>query len=76
MPDSLSSIDELTGSAQKLHDFTDADAAFRRGLADHPTNAHLHEGYAAMLMDRGDTAASRRQLALARSGAIASLFNQ
>jgi hypothetical protein len=29
-----------------------------------------------MLADRGDTAASRRQLALARSGAIATLFNQ
>jgi hypothetical protein len=76
MPDSLSPIDELTSSAQSLHDFTDAEAALRRALADHPTNAHLHESYAAMLADRGDTAASRRQLALARSGAIASLFNQ
>jgi protein O-mannosyl-transferase len=76
MPDSLSPIDELTSSAQKLHDFMDAEAALRRALADHPTNAHLHESYAAMLADRGDTAASRRQLALARSGAIATLFNQ
>jgi hypothetical protein len=76
MPDSLSPIDELTSSAQQLHDYTDAEAALRRGLADHPTNAHLHESYAAMLADRGDTAASRRQLALARSGAIATLFNQ
>jgi protein O-mannosyl-transferase len=76
MPDSLSPIDELTSSAQQLHDYTDAEAALRRGLADHPTNAHLHESYAAMLADRGDTAASRRQLALARSGAIATLFSQ
>ena len=76
MPDSLSPIDELTSSAQSLHDFMDAEAALRRALADHPTNAHLHESYAAMLADRGDTAASRRQLALARSGAIATLFNQ
>ncbi|HTA73985.1 MAG TPA: hypothetical protein VK733_06920 [Gemmatimonadaceae bacterium] len=76
MPDSLSSIDELTSSAQQLHDFMDAEAALRRALADHPTSAHLHESYAAMLADRGDTAASRRQLALARSGAIATLFNQ
>jgi hypothetical protein len=76
MPDSLSPIDELTSSAQSLHDFMDAEAALRRALADHPTSAHLHESYAAMLADRGDTAASRRQLALARSGAIATLFNQ
>jgi tetratricopeptide (TPR) repeat protein len=76
MPDSLAPIDELTGAAQHLRDFTDADAAFRRALADHPSNAHLHESYAAMLFDRGDTAASRRQLALARSGAIATLFNR
>jgi tetratricopeptide (TPR) repeat protein len=75
MPDSLNAIDELTGAAQRLRDFTDADAAFRRALADHPSNAHLHESYAAMLSDRGDTAAARRQLALARSGAIATLFN-
>jgi hypothetical protein len=76
MPDSLSPIDELTSSAQTLHDFMDADAAFRRALADHPENEHLRESYAAMLADRGDTAASRRQLALARSGAIASLFSR
>lgn len=74
-PDSLASMDELTGAAQKLRDFITADAAFRRALVDHPTNAHLHEGYAAMLADRGDTAGSRRQLALARSGAIATLFS-
>jgi hypothetical protein len=75
VPDSLASIDELTGSAQRIHDFTDADAAFRRALADHPTNTHLRESYAAMLADRGDTVASRRQLAVARSGAVNSLFN-
>jgi protein O-mannosyl-transferase len=73
-PDSLDSIDELTSAAQALHDFTDADVAFRRALFDHPTDAHLHQGYAAMLADRGDTAASRRELALARPGAIATLF--
>jgi protein O-mannosyl-transferase len=73
-PDSIMSIDELTAAAQRLHDFTDAEAAFRRGLADHPSNAHLHQGYAAMLMDRGDTAAARRQLAYATSGAVAALF--
>jgi len=76
MPDSLSAIDELTGSAQRIQDFTDADAAFRRALADHPTITHLRESYAAMLADRGDTAASRRELAVARSGVITSLFNQ
>ena len=74
MPDSLASLDELTSAAQRSHDFMAADAAFRRALMDHPTNAHIHEGYAAMLADRGDTAASRRQLAVARSGAIATLF--
>jgi protein O-mannosyl-transferase len=74
-PDSLLSIDELTSSAQSINDFMDADAAFRRALADHPTNAHLHQSYAAMLLDRGDTAGSRRQLALAQSGAIAALFS-
>ncbi len=74
MPDSLYSIDELTSAAQSLNDFTDAEAAFRRALADHPSNAHLHQSYAAMLAARGDTAASRRQLALATSGAIGSLF--
>lgn len=74
-PDSLNAIDEITSNAQALHDFTDADAAFRRALFDHPANAHLHEGYAAMLADRGDTAASRRELAAARSGAVVSLFN-
>ena len=75
-PDSVEAIDELTSAAQRLHDFTNADAAFRRALMDHPTNAHLHAGYAAMLEDRGDTAAARRQLAIARSGAIATLFAQ
>jgi hypothetical protein len=76
MPDSLYAIDELTGCAQRIQDFTDADAAFRRALADHPTITHLRESYAAMLADRGDTAASRRELAVARSGVITSLFNQ
>ena len=76
MPDSLVSIDELTSSAQHIGDFTDAEAAFRRALADHPSEPHLHAGYAAMLLDRGDTAAARRQFALARGGAIAGLFNQ
>jgi protein O-mannosyl-transferase len=76
MPDSLLSIDELTSSAQSLNDFTDADAAFRRALADHPANAHLHQSYAAMLLDRGDTAGSRREQALAESGAIATLFTR
>jgi protein O-mannosyl-transferase len=75
-PDSITAIDELTGAAQRLHDFTDAEAAFRRALADHPSNAHLHQSYAAMLLDRGDTAASRRELALARSGAIGTLFTR
>lgn len=75
-PDSLASIDVLTGAAQKLNDYMDADAAFRRALADHPTNIHLRESYAAMLADRGDTAASRVQLGLARSGAIETLFSR
>jgi protein O-mannosyl-transferase len=73
-PDSLQAIDELTSAAQAAHDFVAADAAFRRALADHPSNAHLRSGYAAMLMDRGDTVAAKRQLVIMQSGALAGLL--
>ncbi len=74
-PDSVQAIDQLTSAAQALHDYVDAEAAFRRGLADHPANVHLREGYAAMLMDRGDSAAGRQQLALAHSDVVQTLFS-
>jgi Tfp pilus assembly protein PilF len=64
-PDSVAALDVLTGAAQHLDDFASAEWAFRRGLADHPGNASLHQQYAWMLAAKGDTAASRRQAALA-----------
>jgi protein O-mannosyl-transferase len=69
-PDSVRAIDLVTSAAQRLQDFASADAAYRRGIFDHPRNRHLRESYANMLRDRGDTAAAERELAIAdaRSG--------
>ncbi|HZS59489.1 MAG TPA: tetratricopeptide repeat protein [Gemmatimonadaceae bacterium] len=73
-PDSVAAIDVLTGAAQRVSDFADADLAFRRALADHPGNVHLRRSYAGMLTDRGDTAAARQQLQLTGVTAVTSLF--
>jgi protein O-mannosyl-transferase len=73
-PDSVGAIDILTGAAQQIGDFDDADQAFRRALVDHPANVHLRQSYAAMLLDRGDTAAARRQLAISGLGPVRALF--
>ncbi len=60
-PDSVAALNVLTGAAQHLGDFASAEWAFRRGLADHPGNANLHQQYSWMLAAKGDTAASRRE---------------
>jgi Tfp pilus assembly protein PilF len=60
-PDSVAALNVLTGAAQHIGDFASAEWAFRRGLADHPGDAHLHQQYAWMLAAKGDTAASRRE---------------
>ncbi len=60
-PDSVAALNVLTGAAQHIGDFASAEWAFRRGLADHPGNASLHQQYAWMLAAKGDTAASRRE---------------
>jgi Tfp pilus assembly protein PilF len=60
-PDSVAALNVLTGAAQHIGDFASAEWAFRRGLADHPGNANLHQQYSWMLAARGDTAASRRE---------------
>jgi protein O-mannosyl-transferase len=60
-PDSVAALNVLTGAAQHIGDFASAEWAFRRGLADHPGNANLHQQYSWMLAAKGDTAASRRE---------------
>ena len=45
----------------RIGDFSSAEWAFRRGLADHPRDTALHRQYSWMLAARGDTAASRRE---------------
>jgi Tfp pilus assembly protein PilF len=66
--DSLEALNVITGSAQRIGDFSSADWAFRRGLADHPRDSALHRQYSWMLAARGDTAASRREAARAAGG--------
>lgn len=63
--DSTEALDIITGSAQQISDFANAEWAFQRGLADHPRDARLHQQYSWMLAAKGDTAASRREAALA-----------
>ena len=70
-PDSVVALNVLTGAAQRVNDFASAEWAFRRGLADHPGNAELHQQYSWMLAARGDTAASRREAA-ASAASVAS----
>jgi len=59
--DSVEALNVLTGAAQRIGDFTSAEWAFRRGLADHPQDTTLHRQYSWMLAAKGDTAASRRE---------------
>jgi Flp pilus assembly protein TadD len=59
--DSVEALNVLTGAAQRIGDFSSAEWAFRRGLADHPRDTALHRQYSWMLAARGDTAASRRE---------------
>ncbi len=70
-PDSVAALNVLTGAAQHIGDFPDAEWAFRRGLSDHPGNANLHQQYSWMLAAEGDTAGSRREAAAASAGSIA-----
>jgi Tfp pilus assembly protein PilF len=69
-PDSVAALNVLTGAAQHLGDFADAEWALRRGLSDHPASADLHQQYSWMLAAKGDTAGSRRE-AVAASAASA-----
>jgi Flp pilus assembly protein TadD len=57
-----------------MHDYAGAAAAYHRALADHPENRHLHQGYAYMLREWGDTAGARRQFELAGVAPVARLF--
>jgi protein O-mannosyl-transferase len=59
--DSVGILNVLTGAAQRIGDFASADWAFRRGLADHPSDTTLHRQYSWMLAAEGDTGASRRE---------------
>lgn len=65
--DSVDALMVLTQAAQQIDDVRDAMIAFRLGLSDHPRNRALHRSYAAMLASTGDTTASRREAALAKS---------
>jgi Tfp pilus assembly protein PilF len=67
-PDSVIALNVLTGAAQHINDFASAEWAFRRGLADHPGNANLHQQYSWMLAAKGDTAGSRREARAASAG--------
>lgn len=64
-PDSVAALNVLTGAAQHIDDFRDAEWAFRRGLSDHPGNGSLHQQYSWMLAAKGDTAGSHREAAAA-----------
>jgi protein O-mannosyl-transferase len=70
-PDSVAALNVLTGAAQQIGDFADAEWAFRRGLADHPGSANLHQQYSWMLAAKGDTAGSRREAAAASAASVA-----
>jgi hypothetical protein len=70
-PDSVAALNVLTGAAQHINDFASAEWALRRGLADHPGNANLHQQYSWMLAAKGDTAGSRREAQAASSASIA-----
>lgn len=59
--DSTGAIMLLTQAAQRIDDVTDADAAYRLALTDHPRDQSLHHGYANMLMSVGDSAAAARE---------------
>lgn len=59
--DSVNAVMVLTQAAQQINDATDADAAFRMALADHPHDRALHRSYAALLRSTGDTAMARRE---------------
>lgn len=71
-PDSVAALNVLTGAAQHIGDFADAEWAFRRGLSDHPGSANLHQQYSWMLAAKGDTAGSRREAAAASTASVAS----
>jgi Tfp pilus assembly protein PilF len=71
-PDSVAALNVLTGAAQHIGDFADAEWAFRRGLSDHPGNANLHQQYSWMLAAKGDTAGSRREATAASAASVAS----
>lgn len=66
-PDTIRVVDALALAAWHLRDFADADAAYRRAMADLPNNKHLRHDYAAMVRARDDTAA-RRAEAIGRTG--------
>jgi len=70
-PDSVVALNVLTGAAQHLNDFASAEWAFRRGLADHPGNAALHQQYSWMLAAKGDTVGSRREASAASAASVA-----
>jgi hypothetical protein len=63
--DSVDALMVLTQAAQQIGDVRDAATAFHLGLSDHPRNRALHRSYSAMLASTGDSAASRREAALA-----------
>ena len=63
--DSVDALMVLTQAAQQIGDVRDAATAFHLGLSDHPHNRALHRSYSAMLASTGDSAASRREAALA-----------
>ncbi len=71
-PDSVAALNVLTGAAQRIGDFADAEWAFRRGLSDHPGDANLHQQYSWMLAAKGDTAGSRREATAASAASVAS----
>jgi len=70
-PDSVAALNVLTGAAQHINDFASAEWALRRGLADHPGNANLHQQYSWMLAAKGDTAGSRREARAASAASVA-----
>jgi tetratricopeptide (TPR) repeat protein len=57
-PDSLRAVQLVRDAAGHVGDTAVVDTTFRRALADHPNNARLRLAYAALLHQRGDTAAA------------------
>jgi protein O-mannosyl-transferase len=63
--DSTDAIMVLTEAAQRIDDVSDASAAYRLAIGDHPHDRTLHRSYATMLWSIGDTAAAVRERQMA-----------